>query len=120
MVNAENNRYTEATDTTTLSFFLASSELRAVLGDKLLVLLPQGVDAVDHLLDELHLGVAKPVLVGDVVGDAGLTTGLSSSTARLQMKLLASRLQSWQTLLGPAGQVHVDRGSHAGPEVGGT
>ena len=33
------------------------------------VLLHEGVDAVDHLLDELHLGVAEPVLVGDVVGD---------------------------------------------------
>ena len=33
------------------------------------VLLHEGVDAVDHLLDELHLGVAEPVLVGDVVGN---------------------------------------------------
>ena len=32
------------------------------------VLLVQGVDTIDHLLDELHLGVAKTVLVGDVVG----------------------------------------------------
>ena len=28
------------------------------------------VDAVNHGLDELHFGVAKPVLVRDVVGDA--------------------------------------------------
>ena len=28
------------------------------------------VDAVNHLLDELHLGVAESVLVGDVVSDA--------------------------------------------------
>ena len=34
------------------------------------VLLHQSVDAVNHLLDELHLGVAQPVLVGDVVGHA--------------------------------------------------
>ena len=34
-----------------------------------LVLLHEGVDAVDHLLVELHLGVAEPVLVGDVVGN---------------------------------------------------
>ena len=34
------------------------------------VLLYQGVDAVNHLLDELHLRVAEPVLVRDVVGDA--------------------------------------------------
>ena len=34
------------------------------------VLLHQGVDAVNHLLDEFHLGVAEPVLVRDVVSDA--------------------------------------------------
>jgi hypothetical protein len=28
------------------------------------------VHAVNHLLHELHLGVAQPVLVGDVVGTA--------------------------------------------------
>ena len=33
------------------------------------ILLVDGVDAVDHGLDELHLGVAEPVLVGDVVGN---------------------------------------------------
>ena len=32
------------------------------------VLLVESVDAFNHLLDELHLGVAQPVLVGDVVG----------------------------------------------------
>ena len=34
------------------------------------VLLHQSVDTVNHLLDELHLGVAEPVLVRDVVSDA--------------------------------------------------
>ena len=32
------------------------------------VLLVESVDAVNHLLYELHLGVSKPVLVRDVVG----------------------------------------------------
>ena len=32
------------------------------------VLLPQGVDGVNHDLDELDLGVSEPVLVRDVVG----------------------------------------------------
>ena len=41
--------------------------LEAVLLGELAVLLHQGVDAVNHLLDQLHLGVAQPVLVGDVV-----------------------------------------------------
>ena len=34
------------------------------------VLLHEGVDAVNHLLNELHLRVSEPVLVRDVVGDA--------------------------------------------------
>ena len=34
------------------------------------ILLVESVDAIDHLLDELHLGVAQSVFVGDVVGDA--------------------------------------------------
>ena len=32
-----------------------------------LVLLVERVHSVNHLLDELHLGVAQSVLVGDVV-----------------------------------------------------
>ena len=35
-----------------------------------LVLLPEGVDTVNHGLDQLDLGVAQPVLVGHVVGAA--------------------------------------------------
>ena len=34
------------------------------------VLLVESVDAINHLLDELDLAVAQPVLVGDVVGYA--------------------------------------------------
>ena len=52
------------------------------------VLLDQGVDTVNHLLDKFHLRVAEPVLVRDVVGEAGLTTGLSPGAARLEMKFL--------------------------------
>jgi hypothetical protein len=44
--------------------------LETVLGCQLLVLGPEGVHTVDHLLDQLHLGVAQPVLVRDVVGHA--------------------------------------------------
>ena len=34
-----------------------------------LVLLDQGVDSVNHLLNELHLRVSESVLVGDIVSD---------------------------------------------------
>ena len=44
--------------------------LHSVLLLELDILLPQGVDGVDHDLDQLHLGVAQAVLVGDVVGVA--------------------------------------------------
>ena len=46
---------------------VAVDGLHAVLLLELEVLLPQGVDAVNHDLYQLHLGVAEPVLVGDVV-----------------------------------------------------
>merc|ERR1712172_110000 len=85
----------------------------------LLVLLPQGVDAINHLLDELNLGVSEPVLVGDVVGEASLATGLSTGSTGLQVKLLATSLQLVNAVLGPAWQVHVDGGPHASTKVGG-
>ena len=44
--------------------------LHAVLLLPLEVLLPEGVDTVNHDLDELNLGVSKTMLVGDVIGVA--------------------------------------------------
>ena len=69
-------------------------DLHAVLLLQLNVLLPEGVDGVNHDLDELDLGVSQPVLVGDIVGVASLTTGLSPGAARLEMKFLTSLLES--------------------------
>merc|ERR1719370_2435406 len=83
----------------------------------LLVLLPQGVDAINHLLDELNLGVSEPVLVGDVIGEASLATRLSTGSTGLQVKLLATSLQLVNAVLGPARQVNVDRGPHASAKV---
>ena len=59
------------------------------------------------------------MLVGDVVGDAGLAAGLSPGAPGLQVELLAPLLEGGQTLLGPAGQVHVHAGPHARAQVGG-
>ena len=94
-------------------------DLHAVLLLQLNVLLPEGVDGVNHDLDELDLGVSQPVLVGDIVGVASLTTGLSPGSAGLDSELLTASLQLVHALLGPAGQVDVDGGPHAGAEVGG-
>ena len=54
--------------------------LEAVLLLELPVLLDESVDAVDHLLDQLHLAVAEAVLVRDVVRHAGLTTRLPAGS----------------------------------------
>ena len=94
-------------------------DLHAVLLLQLNVLLPEGVDGVNHDLDELDLGVSQPVLVGDIVGVASLTAGLPPGTAGLDRQLLTASLQLVHALLGPAGQVHVDGGPHAGAQVGG-
>jgi len=93
--------------------------LHAVLLLELNILLVEGVDTVNHGLDELDLGVAKTVLVGDVVGVAGLTAGLTTGAARLDVEFLATLLQEVDTLLGPSGEIDVDRGAHAGTQVGG-
>merc|ERR1719490_352927 len=84
-----------------------------------LILLPEGVDSINHLLDELHLGVSEPVLVGDVIGVSSLATGFSTGSTGLQVKLLATSLELGNAVLGPARQVNVDRGPHAGTKVGG-
>ena len=44
--------------------------LHAVLLLELQVLLVEGVDTINHALDELNLGVAETMLVGNVVGVA--------------------------------------------------
>ena len=41
------------------------------------VLLPEGVDSINHDLDQLHLGVTQTVLVGDVIGVAWKTIELN-------------------------------------------
>merc|ERR1719402_1023715 len=83
-----------------------------------LILLPEGVDSINHLLDELNLGVSEPVLVGDVVGVSSLATRLSAGSTGLQVKLLATSLQLVNAVLGPARQVNVHRGPHASAKVG--
>merc|ERR1719507_1603573 len=96
--------------------------LHAVLLLEFEVLLPEGVDAVNHALHELHLGVAETVLVRDVVGVASLAAGLSPGAPGLHLELLAPLLEGAHAavaLLGPAGQVNVHGGTHAGAQVGG-
>merc|ERR1712002_652313 len=90
-----------------------------MLGHQFLVFLPQSVHPINHLLDELHLRVSKPMLVRDVVSDASLSTRLSPSSTGLDLKLLASGLECRKPLFGPSRQVHVDGSPHSSAQVGG-
>merc|ERR1712226_1514436 len=84
-----------------------------------LVFVPQSIDTVNHLLDQLNLRVSEPVLVGDVIGESSLATRLSTGSTGLQVQLLAASLQLVNAVLGPARQVNVDGGPHASTKVGG-
>merc|ERR1719490_210391 len=84
-----------------------------------LILLPEGVDSINHLLDELNLGVSEPVLVGDVIGVSSLATGFSTGSTGLQVKLLATSLELGNAVLGPSRQINVDGSPHASTKVGG-
>jgi len=92
--------------------------LHAVLLLELDILLPQSVDTVDHDLNKLDLRVAEPVFVGDVVGVTSLSAGLAAGATGLNGELLAPGLQLVNALLGPAWEVNVDGGPHAGSKVG--
>ena len=67
-----------------------------------------------------NLGVSKPVLVGDVVGDTSLASRLSTCSTRLQVELLTSLLEGRKTFLSPSWQINMDRSSHASSKIGGT
>merc|ERR1712012_256748 len=87
---------------------------------ELFVLIPELVHTINHLLDQLDLRVSEPVLVGDVIGVSGLATRLSASSTGLQVKLLATSLQSVNAgLFSPALKIDVDGGPHASAKVGG-
>jgi len=86
---------------------------------ELLVLLPESVDSVNHGLDQFNLGVAKTMLVGDVISVTSLASRFSAGSTGLNLQFLASNLELLDAFLGPSGEVNMDRGSHASTEVGG-
>jgi len=93
--------------------------LHAVLLLQFQVLLVQSVDTINHGLDKLDLGVSKTVLVGNVIGVSSLAARFTTGSTGLDSELLAPLLESLDTVLGPSGQVNVDRGPHASAQVGG-
>jgi len=83
------------------------------------VLLVKRVDTVNHGLDQLNLGVAKTMLVGNVIGVASLAARFATGATGLDGELLAPLLESINTILGPAGEVNVDGSPHASAKIGG-
>ena len=94
-------------------------KLQSVLLLELKVFRIQSVDTINHGLDKLHLRVSQSVLVGNVIGNSSLAAGLTTSSAGLEGKSLAPSLKLVNSLLGPSGEVNVDRGPHASAQVGG-
>jgi len=83
------------------------------------VLNVQSVDTIDHGLHKLDFRVAETMFVGNIVGHTSLAARFTTGATGLEGKGFAPGLQGGNTLLGPAGEVDVDRGPHAGTQVGG-
>ena len=56
--------------------------LKAVLLLQIIVFFVESVHSINHLLHELNLRISKPVLVGDVIGDAGLAMAITPSAPK--------------------------------------
>jgi len=82
------------------------------------VLLVEGVDTINHDLDQLDLGVPKTVLVGDVISAASLATGFSAGSTGLDCKFFTASLELVNRLLGPAREVNMDGGTHTSSKIG--
>jgi len=92
--------------------------LQSVLLLELNVLLPEGVDSVNHDLDQLNLGVSETVLVGDVISVSSLTARFSAGSTGLDSEFLASCLEFVNSLLSVSGKINVDGSSHASSKIG--
>jgi len=93
--------------------------LHSVLLLQFQILLVQGVDSINHALDQFDLRVAQTVLVGDVISVASLSTRFSPGSSGLNLEFFTPLLQGIQTFLGPSRQVNMDRSPHASAQVSG-
>jgi len=96
-----------------------SQNLHAVFLLQFKIFLPQGVDTVNHGLNKLNFRVSKTMLVGNVIGVSGLATRFTLGSTGLETHTVTPGLQSINGVLGPSWEVNVDRGAHAGAQVGG-
>ncbi len=60
---------------------------------ELQVFLVESVHSIDHGLDELNLRIAQSVLVGDVIGNSGLTARFSTGSTGLKVQGFTTLLQ---------------------------
>merc|ERR1719206_1238296 len=93
-------------------------EVTKVLLLVLIVLFPEFVDSINHLLHQLDLRVSQSVLVGDVIGEASLATRFSTGATGLQVELLAPGLQFLNAMLSPSRKVNMDGCSHTSTKIG--
>jgi len=82
------------------------------------IFLVQGVDTINHDLDQLDLRVSKTMLVGDVISASSLATGFSTGSTGLDSELFTASLELVNRFLGPAREVNMDRGTHTSSKVG--
>merc|ERR1719435_226419 len=81
--------------------------------------LVEGVDTVNHDLDQLDLRVSKTMLVGDVISASSLAARFSAGSTGLDSELFTASLELVNRFLGPAREVNVDGGTHTSSKVGG-
>merc|ERR1719206_584816 len=93
-------------------------EVTKVLLLVLLVLFPEFVDSINHLLHQLDLRVSQSVLVGDVIGEASLSTRFSTGVTGLQVELFTPGLQFINTVFGPSRKINMDGCSHTSTKIG--
>merc|ERR1719331_824957 len=72
------------------------------------IFLVEGVDTVNHDLDQLDLRVSKTMLVGDVISASSLATRFSAGSTGLDSKLFTASLELVNRFLGPAREVNMD------------
>merc|ERR1719445_2284384 len=92
--------------------------LHSVLLLQVKILLVEGVNSVNHDLDQLDLRVSKTVLVGDVISAASLATRFSTGSTGLDSECFTASLELVNTFLGPAREVNMDGGTHTSSKIG--
>jgi hypothetical protein len=79
-------------------FFTYGLYLHSVFLLEFKILFPQGVDTINHGLDKSDFGVAKTMLVRNVISVTSLSTRFTTGTTGLYTQYLTPQTQSYLTL----------------------